>query len=174
MKYDDKGRIIQATKTELYRNWDITELYELYSFDEYLQRLREIGVEIIDEGGLDMKDSSNLTMKDIRAQVLRELHSYAAKSCDPELLRINRDIQEVFGDTSNHVVTYLERSPRSKESSAIIYSEEVGNPKSGSYHLRIGGYDSTDTTEFYRPLSPHDAPSDINLSALLDEEISYD
>lgn len=49
MIYDEKGRIVRATKSELYRNWLGLDLYELYSFDDYLSRLKAIGVTIIEE-----------------------------------------------------------------------------------------------------------------------------
>lgn len=114
--------------------------------------------------------SEKKTMKDWRAEALRDLRAYAAKSCDPELIRISNRIQYIFGDTPLRVVTYLERSPRSKESSAIVYSEEKGNPDSGQYHLRFGGYESTEITDFYRPVSPHDVPPDMTLYNLIEGE----
>lgn len=49
MVYDEKGRIIQATKSELSRVWLGLDLYELYSFDDYLRRMKSIGVTILEE-----------------------------------------------------------------------------------------------------------------------------
>lgn len=108
------------------------------------------------------------TMRELRAKVLKELRSYAAKSCDSELIRISNKIQYVFGDNYSRVVTYLERSNRSKESSAIVYSEEVDNPnQTGQFHLRFGGYESTGVTQFYKPLAPHEIPESMNFVDLI-------
>lgn len=111
------------------------------------------------------------TMRDLRAKVLKELRSYAAKSCDPELIRISNKVQYVFGDNYSRIVTYLERSNRSRESSSIVYSEEVNNPEqSGQFHLRFGGYDSTEVTQFYKPLAPHEIPESMNFVDLIKDD----
>lgn len=46
MKVED-GKIVEATEDELYKHW-LDNWDSLYSFDEYLRRMEDKGVKIID------------------------------------------------------------------------------------------------------------------------------
>lgn len=50
------GKIVEATRNELWENWYKWELFETQSFPEYLQSMKTAGVKII---GLDTEDSTN-------------------------------------------------------------------------------------------------------------------
>lgn len=43
------GKIISATESELYAYWLEREYDEIYTFPDYLRRMKEIGVEVTEE-----------------------------------------------------------------------------------------------------------------------------
>lgn len=55
MKYDKEGRIIEATRSELYNNWLSLDLYELYSFDDYLRGMKSLDVVILEEDRVNVR-----------------------------------------------------------------------------------------------------------------------
>lgn len=44
----ENNKIVEATKQELFEKWLELEMDDIYSFDEYISKLEDIGVRIID------------------------------------------------------------------------------------------------------------------------------
>ena len=44
-----EGKIIEATETELFKRYLATEMDDIYSFPDYLSRMKSAGVNVINE-----------------------------------------------------------------------------------------------------------------------------
>lgn len=44
----ENNKIVEATEQELYKKWLELEIDDIYSFDDYIRKLKDMGVKIID------------------------------------------------------------------------------------------------------------------------------
>lgn len=45
----EKGKIIEATEYELFKRWVIFSFCDLYDFDTYIRKLKNLGVKVVAE-----------------------------------------------------------------------------------------------------------------------------
>lgn len=63
-----QGKIIEATRDELFSYYLSRELDDVYSFPDYLERMKDAGVNIIDESSTDSMKMETIDSKAFKAR----------------------------------------------------------------------------------------------------------